>query len=176
MGSTWSSRLRGERTLRRVVIFGNSGSGKSTLANEIASSERLAHLDLDTLAWKPTVPPERRSLLESRESIDAFIESEEGWVIEGCYSDLINMVLPRSTEIIYLDLPVDDCIANARRRPWERHKYESQEAQDANLPMLIDWIAKYPERNYTFSRSSHRALFAGYDGKKTMHTSNIRRY
>ena len=158
----------------KVVIFGNSGSGKSTLAKEICEAQRLPHLDLDSVAWKPLHPPQRRPVSESRLKIDEFLGSNQAWVIEGCYSDLLETVLSESSEIIFLDLPVEACISNARRRPWEPHKYESWEAQDANIAMLIDWIAHYPQRNDTFSRSSHEALFSGYAGKKTLYTSNAR--
>ena len=164
-----------EHNLNRIVIFGNSGAGKSTLARELAESKGLSHFDLDTVAWRPVSPPERRPVDESRQEIESFIEANIGWVIEGCYSDLLEIALPKASEIIFLNLPVETCIANAKKRPWEPHKYESKQAQDANLGMLIDWIAHYSERDDTFSQSSHEALFNSYDGKKTMYTSNERR-
>ena len=159
----------------RIIIFGNSGSGKSTLARELADREALAHLDLDTLAWRPTSPPSRKPLAESGPAIDEFIAGNEGWVIEGCYADLIAWVLPRANRLYFLDLPVSDCIDNAKRRPWEPHKYVSQEAQDANLPMLLDWITRYETREDTFSRAAHERLFAGFAGEKTRYTGNDRR-
>ena len=157
----------GSISLRKIIIFfGNSGSGKTTLARRLCEAEGLGHLDLDTLAWLPGTPPERMPLEESRSGIERFLGEQEGWVIEGCYSDLIEMALPSSTEMIYLDLPVEACVANARKRPWEPHKYESKAAQDANLDMLVDWIRRYDSRNDTFSRQAHERLFERYEGKK----------
>ena len=158
--------------MKKIVIFGNSGSGKSTLALRLSAAEGLSHLDLDSIAWLPEFPPERRPIAESRVRIEQFMKSNKQWVIEGCYSDLLEIALPEATEIIYLNLPIKDCIANARDRPWEPHKYESQQAQDANLDMLIDWIAQYPQRQDTFSQSAHEALFENYDGRKTIFTCN----
>ena len=158
--------------MRKIVIFGNSGSGKSTLAKRICSSEGLSHLDLDTLAWMPTEPPVRNVLAVSEAEILRFISSKTGWVIEGCYSDLLDIALLSSSEIIFMNLPVELCMENARNRPWEPHKYESKEAQDNNLAMLIDWIAQYPERSDTCSNASHTKLYEGYRGKKTMISSN----
>jgi hypothetical protein len=89
-------------------------------------------------------------------------------------SDLIEIVLPVSTEVIFLNLPVEDCIANAKSRPWEPQKYDSKVAQDENLGMLIDWIAQYAERNDPFSRASHEALYRAFPGEKTMYVSNER--
>lgn len=160
--------------MRKILIFGNSGSGKSTLAKELCNFEGLAHLDLDTLAWETASPPKRRPLDESNEEIQAFIRSCDGWVVEGCYTDLLEKVLPFSTEIIFMNLPIDDCIINAKNRPWEPHKYESKEAQDANLAMLIDWISLYNKRTDTFSGLSHRTLYDSFEGKKTTYISNDR--
>ena len=105
------------------MIFGNSGSGKSTLAKRLCEADGLSHLDLDTLAWMPTVPPERKPLIESEYEISNFIESNGSWVIEGCYSDLLEMAMPFSDEIIFMNLSIESCIENARNRPWEPHKY-----------------------------------------------------
>lgn len=132
----------------------------------------LAHLDLDTIAWLPSSPPSRKPLVDSQQDISIFTESNESWVIEGCYSDLLEIVIPESTEIIFMNLPVDACISNARNRPWEPHKYATKDAQDENLEMLIDWIAQYSERKDTFSMTAHNELYEQYAGKKSVFTSN----
>jgi adenylate kinase family enzyme len=164
--------------MRKIIIFGNSGSGKSTLAKALSRSDdsgsTIAHLDLDTLAWKPSVPPERQAVEESAREINRFVASNTSWVIEGCYSDLLEIVIPSSTEIIFMNLPVELCIQNARQRPWEPHKYESKEAQDANLEMLVDWISHYETRDDTFSLAAHRNLYDCYGNKKTEYISNHR--
>jgi len=158
--------------MKKVIIFGNSGSGKSTLAKKMCSEFDLAHLDLDTLAWLPTSPPQRKPLTDSQKDILSFIQNNNEWVIEGCYSDLIKFALDDSNELIFLNLPIDLCISNAKRRPWEPHKYESKEAQDANLEMLIDWISLYKDRSDTFSQVAHEKLYKEYQGVKKMITQN----
>ena len=157
--------------MQRIVVFGNSGSGKTTLAKLLSQSNELAHFDLDSIAWLPTDPPERRPLKDSAAQINEFIASNDGWVIEGCYADLIEIALPRASEMIFLNLSVDDCIANARNRPWEPHKYPSKEAQDGNLQMLIDWISAYPDRDDVCSLRAHLALYEQFQGTKAMETS-----
>tara|TARA_R110001599_G_scaffold353881_1_gene602129 strand:- start:120454 stop:120951 length:498 start_codon:yes stop_codon:yes gene_type:complete len=158
--------------MSRVLILGNSGSGKSTLAGRICATEGLAHLDLDTLAWHPTSLPERQKLSVSARAIDDFMASNHGWVIEGCYADLLELAVSQSTELIFMNLPMELCVENARARPWEPHKYASKSAQDANLPMLIEWINQYAQRSDTFSFVSHHRLYEQYEGKKTMYTEN----
>ncbi|MGI1677267.1 MAG: AAA family ATPase [Cellvibrionaceae bacterium] len=156
---------------QKILIFGNSGSGKSTLARALSQSISVTHLDLDTLAWLPTNPPQRMPLSESASAIELFISNNTQWIIEGCYADLLELASSEATHIIYLDLSVSDCVKNARERPWEPHKYPSKQAQDENLNMLINWIRDYENRNDVFSKISHHQLFNHYHGKKTRYTT-----
>ncbi len=158
--------------MTRTVIFGNSGSGKSTLALKLANENTLAHLDLDTLAWEPVSPPVRRPLAKSNAAINDFMSSNHTWVIEGCYSDLLETALPKATHVIYLNLSIEDCIKNAKSRPWEPHKYASKAAQDANLNLLINWIEQYEVPDNTFSKKAHEQLFNQFSGEKVKFTSN----
>jgi adenylate kinase family enzyme len=160
--------------MKKILIFGNSGSGKSTLAKHLCAEHDLSHLDLDTLAWLPASPPLRKPLRESQIEISKFMQSHQNWVIEGCYSDLLEMATAESNEIIFMNLPVESCIDNAKNRPWEPHKYANKEAQDANLDMLIAWITQYPDRQDTFSMKAHNDLYKTYLGNKRMYTSNER--
>jgi adenylate kinase family enzyme len=152
--------------MRKIIIFGNSGSGKSTLAAELRD-EGLAHLDLDVLAWLPSHPPERRPMNEAYEKIQNFIKQNDQWIVEGCYVDLLELVKPLATEAIFLNLPAHLCQQNAMNRPWEPHKYASKKAQDDNLAMLLDWIARYMLRTDTLSYSAHSALYESFQGEKT---------
>ncbi|MDN3653361.1 AAA family ATPase [Thalassotalea ponticola] len=156
----------------KILVFGNSGSGKTTLSTQLAEAHALSHLDLDSLAWLPSTPPERKPLVESANEIKQFMAKNQNWVIEGCYADLLELTVSYATEIIYLDLPIEQCINNAKNRPWEPSKYVSKKAQDANLEMLINWISRYNNRQDCFSRSAHENLYHGYSGKKTLYTCN----
>ncbi len=157
--------------MTRVLVVGNSGSGKSTLATRLAARDGLAHLDLDTLAWLPTDPPSRRPIGDSDREIATFIAANPNWVIEGCYADLLALVTVHATKLLFLNPGVDACIENARKRPWEPHKYASKEAQDANLDMLVGWIRGYETRADDLSLAAHRRLFDGFAGDKVELTS-----
>ncbi len=159
----------------RLLIFGNSGSGKSTLARAKAELLQCPHLDLDTIAWQRGVdPPTRMPLSASQTLIAPFLADNEPWVIEGCYTSLLALVTPHATELIFLNPGVETCLDNSRNRPWEPHKYESPEAQQANLAMLLEWIAQYPEREDEFSLQAHRKLYDEFPGPKREYTSNVR--
>ena len=43
------------------------------------------------MAWKPTAPPAREAIATSKARIDAFLGAGAGWVVEGCYADLIEL-------------------------------------------------------------------------------------
>jgi adenylate kinase family enzyme len=156
--------------VNRCLLIGNSGSGKSTLAARLARVHGLDHLDLDVLAWEPrVVPPTRRALEGSARDIAAFMDAHEasgGWVIEGCYADLAEVAAARCTTLLFLNPGVEACIANARARPWEPHKYPTREEQDAGLDFLIGWIGEYATRGDVFSLAAHRAVFEGFAGAK----------
>ncbi|MCW8834048.1 MAG: shikimate kinase [Colwellia sp.] len=160
--------------MSNILIFGNSSSGKSTLAKSMCKDQGLAHLDLDSFAWEATTPPRRKSLNASKKDIDNFIKTNDSWVIEGCYTDLLELAKSHSSEIIFMNLPIEECISNAKSRPWEPHKYKSKQAQDENLEMLIDWICQYKQRDDTFSMVAHQNFYNNYIGKKRIINSNIK--
>ncbi len=148
--------------MRKVVIWGNSGAGKSTLARALG----LPHLDLDTLAWLPGVPPQRSPLEQASQALQNFAASHSEWVIEGSYADLIEVALRLCEQAVFLDPGVERCLENCRNRPWEPHKYSSFEEQQANLAMLLQWVADYEVRQDEFSRRAHEQLFESFAGSK----------
>ncbi|MGH7297514.1 MAG: shikimate kinase [Polyangiaceae bacterium] len=157
--------------MARIVLFGNSGSGKSTLALRLARDTRLPHLDLDVVAWTGAEPPERRAAAESARDIEAFMEGGDGWVIEGCYADLVAVAARRATCLVFLNPGMEACKANARARPWEPHKYTTKEKQDAGLAFLLGWIGEYETREDVYSLKAHRAVFDAFKGDRVELTS-----
>jgi len=112
---------------------------------------------------------------DSIASIDQFLADNRNWVIEGCYADLSEHAAGEANEMIFLNLSSEACIENAKKRPWEPHKYASKAEQDENLQMLLAWIADYGTRTDVFSKPSHERLIAGFNGKKSIFRCNERR-
>ena len=150
--------------MHRILIYGNSGSGKTTMARAVAAEHGLAHLDLDLVAWD--APGERRSLEASVALLEAFFAANDGWVVEGCYGDLVEAALPYCTELRFLNPGVEGCIAHCRARPWEPEKYASPEEQDRRLAFLLDWVRQYHTRGDEYGLARHRAIFDGFAGAK----------
>lgn len=150
----------------KIIVFGNSGSGKSTLARRLCECDGLPHLDLDAIVWEPGQVAVAGAPDVVLAALHAFIAANERWVIEGCYGELVDAASPHCTELIFLNPGRAACLANNRRRPWEPHKYDSREAQDAMLENLQAWVADYFERDDAWSYRAHRRLFDNFTGPK----------
>lgn len=137
------------------------------MARELAARHQVPMLELDTVVWEPG----KLGIMRPEESIHAdveqFLSANEGWVVEGCYGELVNVALPRCTEAIFLNPGLAACVANNQRREWEPHKYASREMQDAMLWPLLEWVAEYYQRDDHWSYAYHRQLFDEFHGKKT---------
>ncbi|WP_036532676.1 AAA family ATPase [Neosynechococcus sphagnicola] len=148
----------------KVILLGNAGSGKSTLAKKLMAKQLAARLSLDEVAFQ--CGTERRSLQDSLADVKRFIANNESWIIEGCYADIVEPVLPYCEELIFLNPGVEACIAQCRARPWEPEKFPSSREQDENLENLIEWVRSYEIREDEYGLRSHRALFDSFQGKK----------
>jgi adenylate kinase family enzyme len=150
--------------VKRIVIFGNSGSGKTTMARALAGEHSLPHLDLDSLAWASQGV--RRPVEDSARDIREFLASNEEWVVEGCYADLLELTLNDATELRFLNPGVEVCVAHCRARPWEPDKYATPEEQDRMFDFLLSWVREYETRIDEYSLGRHRALFDRFAGPK----------
>lgn len=150
----------------RWVILGNSGSGKSTLARFLSEEHGAAHLDLDTVAWEPGQIAVPRAPADAIADVQRFCAAHPSFVVEGCYASLVRAALELEPTLIFLDRPVERCIAHCRARPFEPHKYKTPAEQDERLEFLIDWVRGYPARDGELGRPAHEALFLAYSGPK----------
>lgn len=88
--------------VRRVSVVGTSGSGKSTLARELAEILGVPHLELDAVhhqpGWAPLPMDEFRRIIAARAAAG-------GWVIDGNYGRVRDLVWARADTVVWLDLP-----------------------------------------------------------------------
>ncbi len=90
---------------RRVVVYGPSGSGKTTLSRRLGERLALPVLELDAVfhAHPNWVDLSRE---EFREEVTAYLDSQpDGWVIDGNYSYVRDLILPLADTAIWLKLP-----------------------------------------------------------------------
>lgn len=153
----------------KLVLLGNAGAGKSTMARRIIGGRQIPRLSLDEIAWNPGA--QRKPLHESRELLNDFLKANDQWVIEGCYSDLVEAALPYCTELRFLNPGIEVCVAHCHRRPWEPEKFSSPEDQAAMLTQLVQWVREYETRDDEYGLKRHRQVFERFPGRKREYTS-----
>lgn len=159
---------------RRILIYGNSGSGKTTMARATATALGVPHLDLDSIAWETAaVRRELSATIALLEEYFAKTPAAPGWVIEGCYGDVVAAAAKHCTELRFLNPGVEACIAHCRQRPWEPHKFRTREAQDAMLAALITWVRAYETRTDEYGLARHREVFDAFQGAKREYRSPL---
>ncbi len=148
----------------KIIILGNAGAGKTTLAKSLIGNQNIPLLCLDDIAWGEFAI--RKPLDETIKELKNFIFTHQSWVIEGCYSYIIEAVLDECTQFIFLNPGIEACIAHCHSRGWESEKFESQQAQDDNLANLIKWIEEYNTRTDEYGLIKHQQLFNSFGGTK----------
>jgi adenylate kinase family enzyme len=144
----------------RVLIMGNGGSGKTWLAQRIGEQLRHAIVHLDDIHWEPG----RYGIARDRTLRDEMVMAGAGgqtWVMEGVYGQLVNMALSRATALIWLDLPIEACIANVKQRGIQGGESETQ------FTGLLQWVSEYRTRTNNWnSFEAHAKLYSVFPGSK----------
>ena len=148
----------------RIIIYGNAGSGKTTMARQVSEELGVPRLPLDNVAWGAEAV--RQPLADSLAALKAFMDANAGWVIEGCYGDLVAAALPSCTELRFLNPGVEVCVANSLERPWDPEYCASPEDQQRYLAPLLEFVRQYPTRQDEYGLARHRAIFDGFAGTK----------
>ena len=87
--------------LSRVVVIGTSGAGKTTFARELSSILGCPHVELDALYWGANWTEVADDVF--RERVQAATAGNR-WVVDGDYARATDLVWPKSTAVIWLNL------------------------------------------------------------------------
>lgn len=153
----------------RIILLGNAGAGKSTMARRLMNGRSIPRLSLDEIAWAEGT--ERKPLEESVQALRSFIDDNEQWIIEGCYSDLVEVALPFCEELRFLNPGIEVCVEHCLKRPWEPEKFSTENEQKETLASLISWVREYETRTDEYGLQRHRQLFERFSGKKREYKS-----
>jgi adenylate kinase family enzyme len=85
-----------------VAVVGNSGSGKTTIGRAVAAALGVAFVELDAIHHQPGWQPLPRDQFRRRVGQ---IVAADGWVIDGNYRAVRDLVWGRADTVIWFDLP-----------------------------------------------------------------------
>jgi adenylate kinase family enzyme len=147
---------------RRILILGPSGSGKSTLARRMGERLGIPVVHLDALYWNHGWVPSEVGQFRMRMAEAA---GRDTWVMEGNYSDHLDLRLPRTEAVIWLDLPRYVYFPRTVWRSiWNYGRVRDDIGpgcpEQFDLAFFRDWVWTYPTR----SRARHAELLANLPG------------
>lgn len=129
--------------MRRVSVVGNSGSGKTWLSGELSRLLGIRHVELDALYHQPGWRALDEETLRDRV---AHAVSGEGWVVDGNYSIVRDLVWERADTVVWLDPPrhvlLPRLVARTLRRTLVR-----EELWNGNREPLSNLYSVDPERS-----------------------------
>jgi adenylate kinase family enzyme len=156
--------------LPRIAIIGNSGSGKSHLAKSLSAFYSLPVIHLDQLFWMPGGFNEKRSKDEVSREVEQK-RKEDSWIIEGVFGELLELFLPRTQMLIYLEMDWASCQKALKLRGSESSRQLDPAKAEENFIKLLLWAEQYWTRNDLCSHPGHLRLFSDFSGTKLKFTS-----
>jgi adenylate kinase family enzyme len=135
-------------------VVGTSGSGKTTLARKLAARLDVPMLELDGVFHQPgwTELP----IKEFRRRVSEFVTESDGWVVDGNYSTVRDLVWGRADTVVWFDLPRYEVM---RRLSWRtaRRGVLRIELWNGNRETLRTFFSRDPQRSIlVWAWTTHR--------------------
>jgi adenylate kinase family enzyme len=133
--------------MQRIAILGCSGGGKSTLARDLSQRLSLPLVHLDALHWLPGWIERDDAAFRA---LQAQAVAGDRWVIDGNYTQTLDLRLPRADTILILDRSRLLCLWRVTWR-WLTHLGRTRADMGEGCPEKVDWafvqfIWSYPRR------------------------------
>jgi len=124
-------------------VAGPSGSGKSTLARRLANALAVPHIELDAIFHQPGWT--ELSTKEFRDRVSIAI-NDGGWVIDGNYAAVRDLVWAAADTVVWLDLPRATVMRRIIARTFHR-AITRQELWNGNRESIINVFRLDPQKN-----------------------------
>jgi adenylate kinase family enzyme len=144
--------------MQRISVVGNSGSGKTTVAKAIAAELSLPYLELDGVFHQPNWRP--LDTEEFRRIVSEFTVAE-GWVVDGGYSAVSDIVWGRADTVIWVDPPRHRLMRQLVPRTLRRMA-TGTELWNGNRERWR-YLLRREESVLLFAWTNHRRLRARYE-------------
>ena len=129
--------------MKRILVIGCPGAGKTYFTKKLGRLLSLPITHMDNLYWnkdKTSISQE-----ELMAKLTPILESEN-WIIDGNYHQILEQRLKYATDVYFLKMPREECIAGILERidqprddiPWIETKKDAVE--------LISWTIDYEAR------------------------------
>jgi adenylate kinase family enzyme len=151
--------------MKKVIIIGNSGSGKTWLGMRAAAVLETPYVGLDTIFWEPGGYNRSRDFSECEARLRE-IQSSHGWLAEGVFGHLADVLIPFADTLIFVDLSWEECRENLEKRGSESSRQLDPVSAEKNFRSLLEWASCYEVRDSKASRRYHRQLFDNFPGTK----------
>ena len=113
--------------MKRVMVIGCGGAGKSTFSKKLGKLTSLEVIHLDQHYWKPNWT--ESTTTEWTKVVKDLSEKPE-WIMDGNYSSTMDLRIPKTDTIIYLDYSTIQCLWRITKRIL---KYKGQQRPDMSV-------------------------------------------
>lgn len=121
--------------MQKILIIGSGGAGKSTLARELGRILNIDIIHLDSFYWQPgwveTAKDEWQMIIQD-------IIKRESWIMDGNYTNTLDLRLPVADTVIFLDFPRLLCLLRVIQRRWQ-YAGTSRPDMASGCPERLNW-------------------------------------
>ena len=164
--------------MHRVSLVGVPGSGKTTVGRQLAASLGVPFVELDAIFHQPGWGELPRD--DFRERVSEVLTAD-GWVVDGNYSAVQDLVWRRADTVVWLDLPMCVWLPRLFRRTirrllrreelWAGNR-ESIRGAFLGRDALIPWTL----RNYRRRRRAYPEALAPYRHVRLRTSRDVERF
>lgn len=152
--------------MKRIMIIGSSGAGKSTLSKKLGEKTGLKIIHLDKIYWKPNWTEPQKD--EWKTTLEKIMTENDAWIMDGNYSNTLDVRVPFCDAIIFLEMPPSVCVYRVLKRVAGSYGKTRPDMADGCAEQFdwefIKWIWDFPNR----SKPKIEKLLKRYENEKTI--------